>query len=438
MRVSLYLTAVLLGIGAAWLVSNRETVISEVVNDWHSRANYQAVGAAEYFCVKNQSSVALDVAAIRTQIAGFLNDSSGWEQIGTAKVDFIPLTSCGSEVYEFIFLDHGASPLGNSNGVFVPGTGDGQPINGHSHPADPKIYINAQGWQSWPTEARRGVINHEAGHALGAGHSGPNWGQTNNGGRIWNGVIGQRPGSHEILNIRDHLDDYSPRAISTCAGFPAVDKLVSSWFDTAHDDQTNLARFYRQTYGGSTWTDTFTLSQGSVSGVGERIVLTSGTRNSDIAANWKVRPEVTSDRGRTNLQEPVQWSPVAGFPAFGGPPTIPCTVLVKPGSQNLQIHMSWVDASFSEVSFRIYYAEADYGWGSSTVGQIGTWQLRGSCAGNTTACVDTASSNGCFPYTTVCISWAEKLCVKIRAENSYGLSGDSNISCTEVPGAPSP
>ena len=430
MKTLVWVAAVVLGVVAGWLISFQSDSSGQYTSKQHNLSMYDST--SETFCVRSEANESINLTNARNEIAGFLNDTSGWEQVGTGKIDFSPLTSCGSERLEFIFEDSGEGCLGFNSGVYHGDFNSSSFSHWHEHwDLNQRICLEAEGWHGWwDTDDKRGVINHEVGHAIGHGHGGPAWGKTN-GGTIWDFRFGQRPSDHEWLAARDHLDDLSPRAMYPCVGFTTSTKLIASWFDQAEDDNSNRARFFRQPTGGGAWTDTFSILNGNVAGWGNRATFISGDR-ADINANWKLRSEVIGPFGSPTLSE----SPSVSFPGTGGNPPSPCTVMAQPGTNAREVSTTWVDASHNESAFEIWYAEADDEWGSATNGFIGIWQFRGTCPANGQICVDTADTSGCIGV-AVCIDSSERLCVKLRAKTSGGaVSPFGNVTCTGLIGVP--
>jgi hypothetical protein len=303
-------------------------------------------------------------------------------------------------------------------------------IDGHgSHNEQTGMVLSVEGWTA-TANGNKGLLMHEMGHVMGMGHKGPTWGRIgaiNNGG-IWDGPNYPGITPNEIYQARSHLTAHPSPAAVPCLGFPAQNRVVVSWFDTAIDDRSNRASVWRKDSSSPDWVNMqmTEMQQGAqgwppagpVNPPAERVTLVSNPRP-DITAGsqWIARADVAGGPTNQNL---VNWDPAiwtqAKTPAHG----TMCTIAVRPTSVKGQVEISWVDGAYNETAFQIWYST------NTRHGVIpqGSWFHALDCAPNTTACLDDVSS-GRFKL-------GDTLCVIGTAYSPLGTGHWSNVFCTGI------
>ena len=374
----------------------------------------------ERFCVRDFSTDP-NFSALGTLILinPWLNDSAGWESIGTTKVDFLA-SSCSSATITYDFYDE-ADIINLCGGAFAGCApfreGAVVTIDGHSHWTVSRIVMNTLNWMNFPDPTyRRRLINHETGHALGFGHGGPTRGVIGDGG-IYDTNYNYNPAPNEAYQGRAHLNGRASPALHACLGYPAANDILVTWFDTAIDDNRNDVSLWRSLNHGGSWTWVYDTQEAGVPDYGSRFTYRSGPRG-DVsdATTWTARADV-----RGGPRNDVNWDPVVWAPGeHPQPNTVPnnaCTFKLKaPG--NGALDLTWKDASFNETGFDVYYIRTQDGGAL-----IGNWVLRGTCPANVEGCGD--PTPGFVP--------GDWICAKIVAKNGYGSASlSTNLSCTVI------
>lgn len=431
-RIS-YSVALLLVI-AAGLAGGRllgdYTASAENVPTFHNKAMYDSTTSGissnvqEKFCVYDfTDDPDFNASTWQTTIAGWLNESSAWESIGTNKVDFVSNCSSPNTRIEFYDLDDPEWTCGG--GACAPYvSGSASSTDGHNHYSTTAIRVGTPFWTCndlppgagcWSTDTdKERVINHEMGHMVGLDHNGPVQGITSGNGGLYDEFYDTGPADNEVYQARGHLNGRSSPSLHACLGFPEDDEILVSWFDTANDDTSNLTSMWKWTGG---WNQIFSMSQGSVSGAGSRVNFLSGTRSDIDTSVWIGRADVTGGPRNQQNWDPALWTQVNGPSTYE--PDKPCTfTLTATGSGN--VSLNWKDGSFNENKWHIYYSI------SSGYGALGTWNYRGYCNGaDLEGCGDSASFTTLFDV-------GDRLCARLTAGNGNGQSGSSNIACTTV------
>ena len=376
----------------------------------------------ERVCIFNYSDDPdINAATVQSTIIGWLNESTGWEMIGTTKINFIADCSNPNIRIEFLDLDDPEWTCAGAACAPYPG-GSIINIDGINRRTVTGIRVGTPFWTCnnlpqgagcFPTsEGKKGLINHEMGHMVGLDHSGPVWGVTS-GGPFHEQAFGPRPTVNESYQARAHLNGRSSPAINACVGFPSNSQVLVSWFDTANDDTNNEAALFKNDSG---WQYISSTSVGQKPGIGGRVnaLFNVGSVGGFF---WTGRADVIG--GPRNQ---VNWDPVIfppGTQLSTSTPNTPCTFLVEATGDG-DVSLTWKDASVSETDWHLYYSIGGDG------GSLGPWKYRGACSGeNIEGCGDSAS------FTTL-FSVGDRLCARIAAGNSIGLSGYSNIACTIV------
>ena len=258
------------------------------------------------------------------------------------------------------------------------------------------------------------------GHVVGLGHDGPAWGRVGDGG-IYDSYPYPHPADSEINQARAHLNGQASSALHPCIGFPAWNKVRVSWFDTANDDTSNKT---------AVWLDgqhLVDLSQGTSAGIGQRVTFTSGALGFNVNGHWwTARADVKGGPRNTINWDPVLW---ADTPSPSSETvSAPCTFQLEQYSQST-LQLSWVDASFNEGVWFVYYASAD-----SETAALGSWQFGGACAqvpGAVQSCIDDVGSPPLSSFGA-----GSKVCARVRGKHhdNENYSPYSNIACTLIPG----
>ncbi len=382
---------------------------------------------SEKICVTNASSQSLIMGPIRAQILGWLNDPSGWEQIGLQKVDFTENCSVPNIPIRFVDL---ASTMAMCEGAACAPIAQVAPvtatIDGHTHHLVMGIDLAVEPWTCvgvppgggcyWDDGYKRRVVLHEVGHVLGLDHYGPVVGVMSNDQRYHAEEYTVNPSIYEVYQARAHLDGASSPALLACVGFPTTNRVVTTWFDTANDENQHLAQFQKQVSG--TWTDIVTKTAAAHAGIGAKVLLNSGDRADIAGGAWRVRVDVRGGPRNRVAPTPVVYSPAA---------TISMTIPNRPCGHHStwspsfpnRVNVGWTDGSHNETSFEVYWTQMN-----DDTGVFGSWAFAGTVA----AGVGSAQIN--FPPGTLLTR--KRYCTRVFAKNSSGLSTASNAACFGV------
>lgn len=367
-------------------------------------------------------------------IVNWLNESAGWEAIGTAKVDFVSNCTSPNIRIEFHDLDDPEWVCGGAGACAAFGIGGTTPTDGHPHFSITAIKVNTPAWTcnnlppgggcfSAEIDKKR-VINHEMGHMVGLGHDGPVLGITSGGG-IYDEHYDTRPTTNEVYQARAHLNGRSSPSLHACIGFPASDRILVSWFDSANDETYNRASLWKFAAGilpqplPSTvgYQHVIDITQGAMADVGSRVTFLTAPMSVGISS-WQARADVIGGPRNMPNWDPVLWTP--NEVPSSTVPNKPCTFALA-ATGNGQVSLTWKDGSYNEDKWHLYYSISTGGHGA-----LGTWNYRGACNGaNIEGCRDTTS------FTTL-FNVGDRLCARVTAGNVVGQSGYSNIACTTV------
>lgn len=391
--------------------------------------------------VDNSTDPGINATAIQSDVMGWLQESDGWETIGASKIDFV--ADCSDPNVKIEFHDI-ASPTYQCGSPTSPALAcapflEGTKVSVYGHPRAPVtvMKIGAQYWTCTGVPSthcisdKQRVIIHEMGHMVGLDHDGPVVGITSTIGAVsinrpetlYEKAVEEGPVLNEVYQARAQLNGLASPALHTCVGFPSNSQVLVSWFDTARDrdtgggiissDNSNLAALFE--YDGS-WQTFGEATIGALPNVGLRanFLFNVGSVGSNF---WTARADVIGGSRNEPNWDPALFSSYAKLST--STPNTPCTFALT-ATGGGAISLSWKDGSNNETDWHIYYALTDQ------YGALGSWQYRGTCAGvNLEGCGDSASWTSIF-------SVGQRLCARIAAGNSNGLSGYSNIACARV------
>jgi len=384
----------------------------------------------ERVCVFNLSNdSSIDVSEVQSTVVGWLNESDGWQIIGGSKVNFIADCSDPNVRIEFHDPESQSWPCPENSAACAPQR-SGSVVRVYDAPyhSVTAIAIAAPFWTCIDVppgtscyasdDLKKRLINHEMGHMVGLDHFGPVIGITSSLGQatIYQDAPEGKPVTHEIYQSRAQLNGLASPALHACIGFPSSSQVLVSWFDTARgiaSDSENRAALYKNEGG---WQLTDVQTVGAFPDIGSRVDFLF-----DVGAvgvnSWSARADVIG-----GPRDEVNWDPALFTQTDSmsvGAPNTPCTVDIS-STGNGDVAISWSDASYNETEWHLYYALANSDW------SIDSWQYRGACLG--------ADIEGCGDSTsfTQMFSVGDRLCVRIAAGNSNGISNYSNIACAEV------